>query len=425
MLTIIILEKLKSNILHKEMSKSLKPSKFSKDSVGIKKIYNSISLLDDVMSKFQHIQVHDFHDPNVGKMLMIDGDIRLTEKNEYIYHEMIVHVPLMCNQSAKRVLIIGGGDGGTCREVCKYTNLTKIVQVEMDPQVIDIVQKYFPNLNNPYNDPRVELIIDVQIEWIEGYISRDNFNKFDVIIMDIDLNISDSSYVDSFLTKLKLLMNKDALLVSTANCMNWSINSVKNFFNQQKQMFKYVRIYQAYLPMYGDGHYGFIISSNDIDPMNSIVEKQTFKDLSIKTKYYTPEIHRASFVLPKNIKDELFNKQPESDILGSHITIDMSGVPFKVINDQDKLIELFDHICVIGNLTCLNKASHKFEPQGVTICYLLSTSHMSIHTWPELGKCCIDLFTCLKRNKFPEIVDELILNLKPKKFTIKSLDRYI
>src|SRR5947209_1875994 len=119
-------------------------SKFSEDySVVIKKIYSNISLLDDLRSKFQHIQVYDSHDPNVGKILVIDGDIQMTEKDEHIYHEMIVHVPIICNGSAENILIIGGGDSGACREVCKYRNIKKIVQVEIDRVVIDTCRKHF------------------------------------------------------------------------------------------------------------------------------------------------------------------------------------------------------------------------------------------------------------------------------------------
>lgn len=156
-----------------------------------------------------------------------------------------------------------------------------------------------------------------------------------------------------------------------------------------------------------------------------LFEKRIFKEKGINTKYYTPDIHKASFILPKNIKDEFFERELSNHILGSHITIDMAGITFEKLDDLNGLVELFDKLCIIGNLTCLNKASHKFEPQGVTSYYLLLTSHISIHTWPEYGKCCIDFFTCLEKNKFQEIIDEITSNLKPTKIIVKNLDRYV
>ncbi len=128
-------------------------------------------------SDYQHIQVFDTYE--FGRMLVMDNVVMLTEKDEFIYHEMIVHVPMAVHPKAERVLIIGGGDGGTLRELCRYDDLKEIVMVEIDSLVVDVAKEFFPTVATSYDDSRVTLLFEDGLRYVRR--CRD---MFDIIIVD-------------------------------------------------------------------------------------------------------------------------------------------------------------------------------------------------------------------------------------------------
>ena len=135
-------------------------------------------LLFEVKTEHQHLEI--YQTPALGRVMLLDGVVQTTEKDEYIYHEMMVHVPLFAHPNPKRVLIIGGGDGGILREVLRHPNIEHVTQVEIDQSVIDMCKKYFPNHSNgAFDDPRAHIVIDDGKEFVANCIET-----FDVIISD-------------------------------------------------------------------------------------------------------------------------------------------------------------------------------------------------------------------------------------------------
>jgi spermidine synthase len=386
-------------------------------------------------SQYQHIAVYKSSDN--GNILVIDNDLQITEKDEYIYHEMMTHVPLMFLPNAKNILIIGAGDGGICREILKYSNIENIYQIEIDKLVVKTCLKYFPNMAKHMLNKKVKLIFENGATWI----SNSNLhNYFDLVIMDTtDFNQSDALFNATFFINLKKLMKENSILIFNGDCLNSGLKTIENIVKKQKTNFnfKYCRVYQAYLPMYSDGHYGFIFSSDYIDPLNTIINIQKWNLKNIECTYFTPELLKASFILPKNVNDILYNEiimqYKEGNFflpinkknLGTHLLLDMDGINDKLLNSSIILDKILTHMIQTNNLIILNKNIHKFKPQGVTICYLLTTSHVSIHTWPEYHKCCLDLFTCNPNVNMNKVIKFLLKIFKPKTYKINHIERSI
>jgi spermidine synthase len=388
------------------------------------KIYQG-KMLYSIKSKYQQISVYD---TTCGRMLIIDGDIQFIDRDEHIYHEMMVHVPLAMKPQTKNVLIIGAGDGGICRELIKHNNVKEIHQIEIDERVVETCKKYFPKMASSFNNSRVKLIYEDANKWINN---QDNmkryYNYYDIIIMDTtDFNASDSLFDDIFFEKLKNYMKYDSILVFNGDCMNWYLDTIKILVSQQRKIFKYVRVYQAYLPMYGDGHYGFIMCSDYMDPLNWIINEDEFNMNKIETKYYTPEIHKASFILPNNV-ERLLNGKNEKNKLGFHLIIDLKikKKSVNLLNNEVEIMKKFDKIANEYKFNVLNKSHHKFVPHGVTICYLLSESHMAIHTWPEKYSACIDIFSCNKYIDCMDLLNKIILYFDVNNYCVKHFDRKI
>ena len=382
------------------------------------KQYKITETLFQMQSRYQYIQV--FKTMDFGNILIIDGDLQLTERDEYIYHEMFVHVPMSLLKNPKKVLIIGGGDGGIATELLKYPNLS-ITQIEIDEMVVQVCKKYFPQIASSLD--KINLVIQDASVWID---SHPNSEQFDLILMDTtDFNASNPLFDNSFFKKLTKILNKDGLLVFNGMDLNWAPGMAYNLVKQQHKFFKFCRLYQAFLPMYGDGHFSFVISAKDKDPMNLIPLDYP----EIKTKYYDTDIHIASFKLPKYLKELLYkqkNKPNKNFVFGYHVTIDMEGVDVQLLDSEARLLDILKYACSqVGGLKIVGENYHKFSPQGVTAYLLLATSHASIHTWPEYGKCAIDIFTCGNKQKIINIADYLVSEFKPIRHKINTVNRTI
>jgi len=390
--------------------------------------YKNSEKLYSKKSKYQMIDVYknDF----LGNILVIDDDLQLTEHDESNYHEMISHVPLNYIPNAKRVLIIGGGDGGTLREVCKHSNVKEIYLIEIDEEVINVSKKYFKNTSKSFDDKRLKLVIEDGYKWVKKN-KKDMENYFDVIIVDsTDYNTALKLFSKKFYKMLSDIMKINGIL--TFNCMglSWEKDDVDEVIKDMKKNYKYVNLYQVFIPTYASGHYTFCFNSNTIDPMNTPIDIEKFKDKNIDTKYYNIDIHKSSFHLP----NEFLKGGDKKERLGSNLLIDIKKVNFDLLNDLDYLTEVMLDISKLYNFNIISDSYSKFEPYGVTINFLLSESHFTLHTWPEKGKICLDLFSCGKfkwnfktNNNKINIVDILSNKLKVKKENIKVnwLDREI
>ena len=393
---------------------------------GIDIIYKNEELLFETQSKYQNIKV--FKNKLFGKILIIDSDLQITDLDEHNYHEMLAHIPLNYIPNASKVLIIGGGDGGTAREVLKHKNINIVDQIEIDQEVVDVCKKYFPALSISYEDPRLNLIIDDGSAWVDNNLHNKK-NYYDVILVDsTDYSTAVALFSHEFYNKLSKMLTKYGIMVFNNMSIPWEVKEFKSTKRNLDKIYKFAYPYQVFQPSYSSGHYSFMFCSNKIDPNNYPINQQIWKDKSIACKYYNLKIHDMSFCLPTFA----INNIVKTTRLGSHFLIDAGGINFDLLNDIKILINMCYLILSIYKLTIIDMKYNQFEPQGVSIVFLLSESHLSLHTWPENGKISLDLFSC-NDFKYDILIDNCNINilsiiksyLKPDKINIKSIEREI
>ncbi len=260
-------------------------------------------VLETKESKFQRLDILDTYD--FGKVMLLDGLIMLTERDEFVYHEMITNVPLFSHPNPQDVLVIGGGDGGTVRELSRHTYLNSITEVEIDEIVVNAARKYMPFVGCGYDNEKVNLIIGDGIEFV-----KDKEDAYDIIIIDSTdpFGPAEGLFSGEFYSNVKRALKDNGLVVAQAENpyydTKWMMRSVNNM---RKAFLDKVECYLAYIPTYPSGMWNFAIGYKDKAPSLSF-EKERYEKLQLKFKYYNDSIHKACFALPEFVKDLLKQK---------------------------------------------------------------------------------------------------------------------
>lgn len=254
-------------------------------------------------SEFQRIDV--FESKEFGRFFTLDGLMMVTEKDEFIYHDMIVHIPMATNSQIKKVLVIGAGDGGTVRELTRYSTIETIDMVEIDKLVVDVCKKYFPQTACKLDDSRVNLYFEDGLKFI-----RSKENIYDLIIVDSTdpFGPGEGLFTREFYGNCFKALKEDGILVNQHESPYYEADA-KNMQRAHKRIrgiFPICRVYQAHIPTYPSGHWLFGFASKKYDPVAHIDEK-AWNDLGLKTKYYNTELHKGSFALPNYVKDLLLS----------------------------------------------------------------------------------------------------------------------
>ncbi|WP_156290200.1 polyamine aminopropyltransferase [Oceanobacillus salinisoli] len=243
---------------------------------------------------FQELQMVETEE--WGNMLILDDMVMTTEKDEFVYHEMVAHVPLFTHPNPKDVLVVGGGDGGVIREVLKHPSVQKVTLVEIDGKVIDYSKKYLPTIASEFDNERVEVKVD------DGFMYIANSEKaFDVIMVDSTEPVGPAVnlFSQGFYAGISKALKDDGVFVAQTDNPWFKADLIKQVYSDVKEIFPVTRLYTANIPTYPSGLWTFTIGSKIHDPQK--VKQERFTPMA--TKYYTPELHFASFVLPKFVKD--------------------------------------------------------------------------------------------------------------------------
>ncbi len=258
-------------------------------------------------SSFQRIDV--FESFAFGKILVLDGVLMLTEKDEFIYHEMIVHVPLAVHPNARRVLVIGGGDGGAIRELCRYPYLERIDMVEIDGEVITVCKEHLPGVASGFDDPRLHVYIEDGLRYIRRFA-----DAYDVIIVDSTdpFGPGEGLFTKEFYGNCFNALHEDGILVNQHENPFYPEDAfaVKQIHKRIVQSFPLSRLYQAHIPTYPSGHWLFGFSTKKYHPVRHLDAKR-WNALNIQTLYYNTNLHRAAFALPTYVEDLI--KEVEGD----------------------------------------------------------------------------------------------------------------
>ncbi|MGX6591674.1 polyamine aminopropyltransferase [Cetobacterium ceti] len=248
-------------------------------------------------------QIDFFNSEEYGNFFTLDGFIMVTEKDEFIYHDMITHVPMGTNPKIKKVLVIGAGDGGTVRELTKYNHIEKIDMVEIDERVVLLCEKYLPITSCKLRDKRVNLYFQDGLQFV-----KDSKEIYDLIIVDSTdpISVGEGLFTENFYKNCFRILSEEGILVNQHESPfyeNFKVEMVKAH-QKLKNIFPIATVYQIHQPTYASGHWMLGFASKKYDPILNHNPKQ-WESLNIKTKYYNSNIHKGAFALPNYVLDIL------------------------------------------------------------------------------------------------------------------------
>ena len=257
-------------------------------------------------SEFQRIDVFD--SPEFGRFLTLDGYMMLTEKDEFIYHEMITHVPMAVHPLVKKVLVIGAGDGGVIRELTRYPEIEHIDMVEIDPLVVEVCRKYLPKTACRLGDPRLSIHYEDGLKYV-----RFKENEYDLIIVDSTdpFGPGEGLFTREFYGNCYKALKEDGIMVNQHESPFYAedAEACKRAHKRIVESFPISRVYQAHIPTYPSGHWLFGFASKRFHPVAD-QHAEWWLAQGLKTKYYNQYVHSGCFALPNNVRDVLRETKP-------------------------------------------------------------------------------------------------------------------
>ncbi len=247
-------------------------------------------------SDFQKLEIVET--PNFGRMMLLDDCVMLTEANEFAYHEMIAHVPLFAHPHPERVLIIGGGDGGTAREVLRHSEVKECVMVEIDGLVVEKSKEYFPRIASELENPRLSLLIDDGIRYIQ-----ENQNAFDIILVDSTdpVGPAEGLFSKEFYQNAFQALKADGILAAQAESPYYFQKTQRELFEVLHAIFPYATLYLSAIPFYPSGTWSFAFASKKYKEGEQ-PRVEAMQKLAVELQYFNPEIYQACFALPNFVR---------------------------------------------------------------------------------------------------------------------------
>lgn len=259
-------------------------------------------------SEFQRIDV--FESPEFGRFLTLDGYMMLTEKDEFIYHEMIVHVPMAVHPNIKKVLVIGAGDGGVIRELTRYNHVEHIDMVEIDPGVVEVCRAYLPKTAGPWlEDPRVHIHYEDGLKFV-----RTCEDAYDLIIVDSTdpFGPGEGLFTREFYGNCYKALHEDGIMVNQHESPFYDEDAIacQRAHKRIVESFPISRVYQAHIPTYPSGHWLFGFASKKYHPLKDLDEVR-WNGYGLSCKYYTTTLHKGAFYIPAYVEELLKDVESE------------------------------------------------------------------------------------------------------------------
>ncbi|HOI81038.1 MAG: polyamine aminopropyltransferase [Thermovirgaceae bacterium] len=252
------------------------------------------SVLANIQTPYQHLLVVDTD--QYGRLMALDGAIQLTESDEFTYHEMLAHVALTSHPAPRRILIVGGGDGGTAREAVKHETVEEVVLVDIDQEVINASKQFFPSLSSGLEDPKVNVLVMDALEYIRG-----KSGKFDVVIVDSTdpVDFAEGLFREPFYRDVFRALNEGGSLVAQTESPFSDPDILTGAVSEMEKVFPIVKVFWGAMPTYPTGMWTYTIGSKVHEP------GEPRGQIPPETRYYSEEIHRAAFVLPPFLEEIL------------------------------------------------------------------------------------------------------------------------
>ncbi|MCG8492577.1 MAG: polyamine aminopropyltransferase [Sneathiellales bacterium] len=277
-------------------------------------LHSGVNLALDVgkilyRDKTKHQDLVIFENTTFGRVMSLDGAIQTTEHDEYMYHEMFAHVPILAHGNVGKVLIIGGGDGGAARQVLKHRNID-VTLVDIDRTVIDLSIKFLPNIHGgAFDDPRMSVIVADGCRF-----AKETSDKWDVIIIDSTdpHGPGEVLYTQEFYADCKNCLTDGGIIVTQNGVPFVQSEELRNSYDRLGALFQDVSFYMATIPSYVGGPlaFGWATDNKKLRNMSEGDLANRFLEAEIETHYYTPDVHKASFVLPLYVKKILGAEKP-------------------------------------------------------------------------------------------------------------------
>lgn len=249
-------------------------------------------------SRYQRIDV--FESKEFGRILTLDGLLMVTEKDEFIYHEMIVHVPMAVKPDVKRVLVIGAGDGGTIRELVRYDTIEHIDMVEIDEEVVHVCREFLPQTACKLDDPRVHLHFEDGLKFV-----RTRQNEYDLILVDSTdpFGPGEGLFTREFYGNCFKALTEQGILINQHESPYYAddARAMQRAHRQIQSVFPVSTVYQFHLPTYPSGHWLFGFASKGLHPVEDL-QAEAWNVLGLETEYYNTELHKGAFALPNYVK---------------------------------------------------------------------------------------------------------------------------
>ena len=264
----------------------------------------SIKVKEPIYSEktpFQNIDFFESYD--FGIFFTLDGMMMVNEKDEFIYHDMIVHVPMAVNPNIKKVLDIGGGDGGSIRELTRYKSIELIHHVEIDERVVRLCQKYLPLTSSKLDDERVIAFYEDGVNFV-----KDKENFYDLILVDSTdpIGPGEGLFTTNFYKDCYRALNENGILINQHESPYFDEykREMLKAHGKLKTIFDICEVYQFHMPTYSSGHWLFGFASKGLHPIKDH-KKEEWEALGLKTKYYNSQIHQGAFMLPTYVRELL------------------------------------------------------------------------------------------------------------------------
>jgi spermidine synthase len=267
------------------------------DSYG--QVFRIDEMLYEAKTGHQHLMI--FHNAAFGRVMALDGIVQTTEKDEFVYHEMLTHVPIIAHGKARRILVVGGGDGAMLREITRHSRIESITLVEIDRQVIDMCRRYLPaHSDGAFDDPRVNIVIDDGLHFV-----RSTEEHYDVIISDSTdpIGPGENLFGEDFYASCKRRLNTGGILVTQNGVAFMQPDEVGTTARRLDRVFDDGYFYCAAVPTYIGGlmTFGWATDDKNLRRVGPDTLGRRYAQSGIQTRYYNPEVHAAAFALPNYI----------------------------------------------------------------------------------------------------------------------------
>lgn len=271
------------------------------EEAGLRTSYRADRVLFEEATGHQHLVI--FENPTFGRMMALDGATQVSERDEFVYHEMMVHVPVFAHGQVRKLLIVGGGDGGILREAARHRGIEKITLVEIDPAVTDFAKAHLPSISaGAFDDPRLDLVFADGAEFV-----RNSPEKYDVVIVDSTDPVGPGAvlFEESFYRDAKACLAEGGIIVTQNGVPFLQPAELASTMAKFRRLFRSARCYLATIPTYVGGAMAMGWGTDDerLNAVDAETLTKRFRAAGFSTRYYTPAVHKAAFALPAFIEE--------------------------------------------------------------------------------------------------------------------------